>query len=111
MIEPFALAGDSCRQHVFNSTWNALEPLVDPELKQWKYCTVLALLLDGIICFKLLESWLPNPSFASMLYPLDITISHEKDTWTVQARTYKLCSLEAYDKALSTSTVVHVLLT
>ena len=37
----------------------------------------MALLLDGMICIKLLESWLPIPSAASMLHPVDIAVSHE----------------------------------
>ena len=37
-----------------------------------------------------------QPSSSSMLYPLNIAISHEKDTRTVQAQTYKLCNLELY---------------
>ena len=36
-----------------------------------------------MICIKLLESWLPIPSPASLLLPLDIVISHGKETWTV----------------------------
>ena len=32
-----------------------------------------------MICIKQFEPWLPNPSSASMLYPLGVVILHEKN--------------------------------
>ena len=62
-----------------------------------------------MIYIKLLESWLPIPSAASMLHPPDIAISHEKDTWTVRVRTYKLCNLKPCYSALSTYRAILIL--
>ena len=68
--------------------------LVDPKSKQ----RTIGLATTWLICIKLLESWLPIPSAALMLHPLDIAILHERD----ELYECELCSLKPYYRALST---------
>ena len=65
---------------------------MDPELKQ----QTIGLLLDGIICIRLLESWLPISSAASMLHPLDIAFSHEKDTYGLYEYELTNCAILSF---------------